>query len=245
MTGRTTAPLVLRSALERFCVAQARARGQIADAAFVSIAETSQLEPVWLGPGEQERFAGLVVPKRRRDWLAGRLAAKLALTRLLGHETPRDLDVLPAESGAPVVHRLTRPLHDVGVSLVHSHDLAGALAWRGDGAPLGLDLERVEPLADGVLSLALTAPELAYVHRRPGPVRDVRALRLWTAKEAVLKSRRVGLRWPLRSVRVVPAPGSSEWAAEAVEPGTGSVSTFEVVTGARGGHVVAIAFPTG
>ncbi len=244
MNRSTTASPALRSALERFCVTHARDRVQDAAAAFVSISETAQLEPAWLGPRERERLTALRVAKRRRDWLAGRRAAKVALARLLGDEAPGELDVIPEESGAPVVHRLTRRLGGVGVSLVHSHDLAGALAWRGDEAGPGLDLERVEPLSDGVLALALDTAELAYVHRGGGLVRDVRALRLWTAKEAVLKSRKVGLRWPLRSVRVDPAPGHPEWTAEAVEPGTGAVSAFEVVTEARGGHVVAVAFPT-
>jgi 4'-phosphopantetheinyl transferase EntD len=236
---------VLRSQLERFCVAQARARGHVAEAAFVSISETAHLEPAWLGPGERDRLVQLVVPKRRRDWLAGRRAAKLALTRLLGSDAPGDLDVLPAEGGAPVVHRRARPLAGVGVTVVHSRDLAGAIAWRGHEGGPGLDLEAVEPLPDRVLSLALSAAELAFVNCSFAASRDVRALRLWTAKEAVLKSCRVGLRWPLRSVRVDPAAGRSQWLAEAVDPGTGAVSAFEVVTGARGGHVVAVAFPTG
>jgi phosphopantetheinyl transferase len=243
VSGSATASPALRSALEHLCVAHARDRGHDAAAAFVSISETAQLEPTWLGPREHERLGELRVPKRRRDWLAGRRAAKVALTRLLGTELPGELDVLPAPGGAPVVHRLTRPLHGVGVSIGHSHDLAGALAWRGEGTGPGLDLEHVEPLSEGVLSLAFGTAELAYVHCGAGAARDVRALRLWTAKEAILKSLEVGLRWPLRSVRVDPAPGRPTWAARAVEPGTGSVSVFEIVTEARGGHVVAVAFP--
>jgi 4'-phosphopantetheinyl transferase len=231
------------SALERFCATHAEDRGHDVAAVFVSISETAQLEPAWLGRGERERLARLQIAKRRSDWLAGRRAAKVALTRLLGYEAPRDLDVLPAESGAPVVHRLERPLPGVGVSLVHSHDLAGALAWRGDGAGPGLDLERVEPLHDALLALALNASELAYVNRGAGRMRTVRALRLWTAKEAALKSRGVGLRWPLRSVCIEPAAGRVEWAAEAVEPATGAVSAFEVVSEPHGGYVVAVAFP--
>jgi 4'-phosphopantetheinyl transferase len=231
------------SALERFCATHAEDRGHDVAAAFVSISETAQLEPTWLGPRERERLAGLRIAKRRRDWLSGRRAAKVALARLLGDEAPGELDVIPAESGAPVVHRRMRPLPGVGVSLVHSHDLAGALAWRGDGAGPGLDLERVEPLHDGLLALALNPVELAYVNRGTGPMRTVRALRLWTAKEAVLKSRGVGLRWPLRSVHVEPAVGRLEWAAEAVEPATGTVSAFEVVSEPHGGYVVAVAFP--
>jgi 4'-phosphopantetheinyl transferase len=243
VNGTGTASSVLRSALERLCVEHARDRGQDAAAAFVSITETARLEPVWLGPRERERLACLRVAKRRRDWLAGRRAAKIALARLLGDEARGQLDVLPAGSGAPVVHGTANPLAGVGVSLVHSHDLAGALAWRGDGAGPGLDLERVQPVPEGVLSLALDAAELAYVRGCTASARDMRALRLWTAKEAVLKSRGVGLRWPLRSVHVHPAPWRPAWSAEAVEPGTGAASAFEVVTAARGGHVVAVAFP--
>jgi phosphopantetheinyl transferase len=230
------------SALERFCQTHAEDRGHDLAAAFVSISETAQLEPSWLGPRECERLGGLRNAKRRRDWLAGRRATKLALTRLLGSEAPAELDVLSAESGAPEVHRLKGPLPGIGVSIVHSHDLAGALAWRGEGAGPGLDLERVEPLYDAMLALALNAAELAYVDRGAGPLRTVRALRIWTAKEAVLKSRGVGLRWPLRSVRVEPV-ARLPWAAEAAEPATGTVSTFEIVGEPHGDYVVSVAFP--
>jgi 4'-phosphopantetheinyl transferase len=231
------------SALERFCETHAEDRGLDLAAAFVSISETAQLEPSWLGPRERRRLAGFQIAKRRRDWLAGRRAAKVALTRLLGDEAPCELDVLPGASGAPEVHGLTRPLSPVGVSIVHSYDLAGALAWRGDRGGPGLDLERVEPLHDAMLALALNEAELGYVNRGAGSMRTVRALRLWTAKEAVLKSRGVGLRWPLRSVRVEPAAGRLAWAAEAAEPATGTVSTFEVVGEPHGGYVVSVAFP--
>jgi phosphopantetheinyl transferase len=229
--------------LERFCTRHAQDRGHDVAAAFVFISETAQLEPAWLGPRERDRLAGFRIEKRRRDWLAGRRAAKLALARLLGDEATGELEVLPAESGAPVVHARTGPLPAVGVSLVHSHDLAGALAWRGDGAGPGLDLEHVEPLHEALLGLALNAAELAYVDSSAEPLRTVRALRLWTAKEAVLKSRAVGLRWPLRSVRVEPSAGLLQWAAEAVEPKTGAVSAFEVVTEPHDGYVVAVAWP--
>ena len=206
------------AALEHFCARQAQDRGHDVAAAFVSISDTAQLEPAWLGPRERERLAGFRIEKRRRDWLAGRRAAKVALARLLSDEVADELDVLPAESGAPVVHRQAGPLPRLGVTLAHSHDLAGALAWRGDGAGLGLDLEHVEPLHEALLALAFNAEELGYLDRGAGSLRTVRALRLWTAKEAVLKSRAVGLRWPLRSVRVEPVAGRLEWRAQAVEP---------------------------
>jgi 4'-phosphopantetheinyl transferase EntD len=234
---------MIATELERFCSRHAQDRGQEVAAAFVSIAETAELEPTWLGPRERERLAGFRFEKRRRDWLAGRRAAKIALARLLGDEMAGDLDVLPAESGAPVVHGWTGPLPGIGVSLVHSHDLAGALAWRGDGAGPGLDLEHVEPLHEALLALALNASELAYVDHGAEPLRTVRALRLWTAKEAVLKSQAVGLRQPLRSVRVEPVAALLQWAAEAIEPATGAVSAFEVVTEPHGSYVVAVAFP--
>jgi phosphopantetheinyl transferase len=234
---------VSAATLERFCTWHARERGHDVAAAFVSISETAELEPAWLGPRERERLAGFRIEKRRRDWLAGRRAAKVALARLLGDEPSRELEVLPAESGAPVVHGRTGPLPGIGVSLVHSHDLAGALAWRGDRVGPGLDLEHVEPLHEALLALALNASELAYVDRGAEPLRTVRALRLWTAKEAVLKSQAVGLRRPLRSVRVEPVAALLQWAAEAVEPATGVVSAFEVVTEPHGNYVVAVAFP--
>ena len=61
----------------------------------------------WLTAREQERLAGFRFDKRKRDWLLGRWAAKVALLGVSGL-SQRDLQRLEigtAPSGAPISRR--------------------------------------------------------------------------------------------------------------------------------------------
>ncbi|WUH89475.1 4'-phosphopantetheinyl transferase superfamily protein [Streptomyces sp. NBC_00433] len=96
-------------------------------------------------PGELAEAAALG-PARRREYLAGRFAAKEALLKVLGRGlfqgvAPRDIAVLRRPEGAPAVTlggSAARAAADLGldafaVSLSHKDDLVAAVAagWRG------------------------------------------------------------------------------------------------------------------
>ena len=106
------------------------------------------------------------------------------------------------------------------VSLSLSHRAGRALAVVA-AAPtiVGCDLELVEPRSGAFIREWLAAPEQALVAGLAGVARDRIVNGLWTAKEAVAKVRREGLRLDVRHAVVdVPPPGPG-WRALRVQFG--------------------------
>jgi len=67
----------------------------------------------YLSPDEEASYRALKAPKRRREWLAGRLSAKILLARKLaetGHRVaPPDILIEAGEGGAPSWRTRRRP----------------------------------------------------------------------------------------------------------------------------------------
>ncbi|MEU1758690.1 4'-phosphopantetheinyl transferase family protein [Micromonospora sp. NPDC005686] len=86
------------------------------------------------------------------------------------------------------------------VSLSHAEAVvAAALSW---DVPVGVDVERLRPLADraGLARTALSDVEQRSVDEAPEALRDARVLRFWTRKEAVAKALGTGLATDLRAI---------------------------------------------
>ncbi|MEU8567824.1 hypothetical protein AB0C51_05540 [Streptomyces pathocidini] len=84
-------------------------------------------EPAYELLGRRERAHAETLPAwRRREWCAGRLTARAALTLHWG-EPPRGLDILPAPDGAPVLVQDLHGVHEVqgGQDLHEVHDPHG------------------------------------------------------------------------------------------------------------------------
>lgn len=118
-----------------------------------------------------------------RDWLAGELGcARNAIT------VSRDVHGRP---------RLNAPQADVDVSWSHSGE--GLLIALGAGVEVGVDLERLRP-RPRALELAhrfFHASEAAWLAALPDTARDIAFIRLWCAKEAVLKAHGRGIAFGL------------------------------------------------
>jgi phosphopantetheine--protein transferase-like protein len=134
-------------------------------------------------------------PRRRRQWLAGRVAAKDAVRAWLQRERgieavwPQEFTVVNDEAGAPRLRaNVTATLpQDLQVSLAHKGKLAVAIV--GERA-VGIDLERIEPREPGFLEMAFSSPELVLL---AGPDPDTEYTRGWVAKEVVAKAAGTGL----------------------------------------------------
>lgn len=184
------------------------------------------MAPVGLLNGrEQARLAALRVEKRRHDWLLGRWTAKhlLQATMMETGQLPVTLDRIEIgndAAGAPFA-RLVDPEADavpaerlpVSLSISHSGDRAFcAVHWheaslRGemdaDGADatvVGCDIERIEPRDASFVRAYFTGAESAAVAAAPASLCPLLVTALWSAKEAVLKAWRVGLRVDTRAV---------------------------------------------
>ncbi len=186
----------------------------------------------WLSEAELRHLEGLVVVKRRRDWLLGRWAAKgLVLAylhaSLRAAPHPTDLSIEAGEDGAP------RLLHDgppLSVSISHSHGRA-LCAIADGGVDVGVDLERIEPRSEAFVDDFFTPSEIAWIHAGSARERDRRATTLWSAKEAALKALRLGLTVDTRSVRCRAGARSRDWSSLHVEAADHSLDGWWRVAG--------------
>jgi 4'-phosphopantetheinyl transferase len=147
---------------------------------------------------ESEGLRTLRTPKRRRDRLAGRLAAKRLIAEILGEQEGRALPlsevlVLNAQDGSPYCASWTDPRMPC-LSISHSRGSAAA-ALSKPGARIGVDLEAVEKRPASWTEVFAHPEEQA----RLGSAQE--QTRLWTLKEAALKLLGLGLSVDMRDVR--------------------------------------------
>ncbi|MBW1879697.1 MAG: polyketide synthase dehydratase domain-containing protein, partial [Deltaproteobacteria bacterium] len=146
----------------------------------------------WLTTAEMGELGMRGSQSRQRDWLAGRIAAKRALSRLTGAR-PHTIRILEAESGEPVAEIPNHP--EARVSIAHRDGLAVAMAVsRGR---VGIDLEHIERRSSALSEDWFDPSEQTLVGDDPE-----RQTLVWSIKEAVLKALGVGHSLPPRDVVV-------------------------------------------
>jgi phosphopantetheinyl transferase len=151
-------------------------------AAIASLASSS------LAPEERDAWEALRSPRRRREWLMGRLAAKDAVRRHLesaggGVGIGREAIAILADAwGRP--HVAGPP---IAIAIAHTRGVAAAVAGATrDG--LGLDIERLDRRRGDYERAAFSDEERRRLEAGPAQERAARALRLFCAKEAVAKA---------------------------------------------------------
>ena len=174
-----------------------------------------------LSPAEEARLAEFTVVKRRRDWLLGRWTAKELVRTVLAEQfsvpvAPADVIVMADPDGAPFVALavdcgpLPQGRQPWSLSISHSRGVAFCalmLNQEGDAHAIGADIEFIEARADNFVRDFFTADEMALVRQTPPGQHDVVITAVWSAKEAVLKALRTGLRLDTRQVQcLIPGP---------------------------------------
>jgi len=158
----------------------------------------------WLSDREREVLAGLTVIKRRSDWRLGRWTAKCLvraqLDRRFGIHEYGDIEVRAAPDGAPDVY-VRGEVAPVTLSISHSNGVA-LCALAVCEMRLGCDTELIEARTEAFVADYFSSEERGVVARMPIWHRPLAATLIWSAKESVLKARRVGLRHDTRSVVV-------------------------------------------
>ncbi len=141
-----------------------------------------------LSPDEARLLSAFTYPKRRLEWLGGRLAAKHGLSRLLLTEPApacqyRDLSLLPDSSGRPALHDFQPQGPTPAVSISHSRDYAAALVVASGDC--GIDIQHKSAQLANVQERFAAAEELTVLQQIDDL--NTRLGLLWTAKEAVKK----------------------------------------------------------
>ncbi len=170
-----------------------------------------------LSARERERYERLRFPRRQREWLLGRYAAKVLLSRVeedLAGRSLAEIEILNEESGAPFV--VVDGERRAGtLSISHRAGLA-FVAWDPCGGLLGVDVERVEARFPGFEEDFFTDRERAALSVFLDERHVLGVTLVWSLKEAVLKALRQGLRLDTRrvEVRLPPTfPVAQDWQA--------------------------------
>jgi len=150
-----------------------------------------------LSPSEAAAYAAFRIEKRRKEWLAGRLAAKFLLAETDGIypcAAERAAGIYPRAAGtkSPDAYEIG---HDAFgrpscggrlLSISHSNGWALAALKPGENSFLGADLEITEPRHPAWYRDYFNKSEL------PEPEPSA-ATRIWTIKEALMKALGLGL----------------------------------------------------
>ncbi len=147
--------------------------------------------------GEREAYQAMN-PRRQRQWLMGRIAAKDAVRgELAGPDDKTAGGVYPAQivienddNGRPYVVSEVPGTEPLLISLAHTESLGVAIV--GEGVPVGIDVEPIEGRHDRFDEMVLT-PDERHLLPEDGPSRDLARTRLWCVKEAAAKAAGTGL----------------------------------------------------
>ena len=170
----------------------------------------------WLTADERSHVGSIRFTKRRNEYMTRRWTTKQAVSAVLDIDrSSRSLariEVRHHAGGAPFVLLDQEPA-GVDVSMSDRSGWAVCLvgpAGRAGSGTLGIDLEVVEPRSDRFVDDFFTDAERSHVRSlADADDRHEAANLIWSAKEAGLKVRQVGLRADTRSVEVDLSDGTS------------------------------------
>jgi phosphopantetheinyl transferase len=177
----------------------------------------------FLSASEQRTYDTLRFPKRREEWLLGRWTAKQLLRRSLESYQGLSLSAISVRAdpdGAPYLSVQGEGRLPASLSISHRAGRAVCALSPALSPSIGVDLERVEPRPRAFVEDFFTAQEAARVWACAPERRDTLVTTIWSAKEAVLKAFREGLRVDTRTVEVRHVAGLDADLPSAVEGGT-------------------------
>ncbi|MFN0071190.1 MAG: 4'-phosphopantetheinyl transferase family protein [Chloroflexota bacterium] len=189
----------------------------------------------FLAPDEHELAARVRLQRNRQRWIVARGTLRMLLGRYLD-TNPRLIELTYSPQGKP---SLVSPDDvDLRFNLSHADDLA--LFAFSIGRDLGVDLEHCRP-DDQEMPVAerlFTLEETAYIATHDGCDRQRAFLRCWTAKDAYLKARGLGLTTAARNhVRVLRADeiiAPRDWVVTQLDPTPDTIGMLAVHGPTRG-----------
>lgn len=163
--------------------------------------DRDRLARTMLSAGERSIWNGMDAgPKRKSEWLFGRIAAKEAVRELLcdraGISVTLDgIEIAADQRGRPLVQGTwtTELARRPAVTISHTGGVAAAMAVLDSALSIGIDIELCARRRRRFEMAAFTAEERQLVATVPEGDRDEWHLRLWCAKEAASKALGCGL----------------------------------------------------
>ncbi|MBT6491583.1 MAG: SDR family NAD(P)-dependent oxidoreductase [Deltaproteobacteria bacterium] len=211
MRGYRTATLRTLSTRERF--EPVRAQAEVPDWVRINIADVDAMLDAdlrgtvkkYLSGEEITRFDTLKTQKRKRDWLAGRIAAKRLIREArFGKEGAiipyGAISILPDHLGAPTIVIVGEGISDSRVSISHSGSMAAAMYCAESNVLPGIDVEIIEPRHDSWADGYFTKAERLWADQANN--RDRALTAAWAIKEAYLKAIGIGARADFRDIDV-------------------------------------------
>ncbi len=193
-----------------------------------------------LSPDERARAARFRFAEHRTAFVAGRGAQREILARYTGL-APHALVYSESKYGKQSLAGAAASL-DIRYNVSNSGDLA--LFALTVGREIGVDLEKLKPMPDGldIAQRFFSAPENEIFAALDPSVRDLAFFNCWTRKEAYIKAVGEGLSMPLDRFDVAFQPGeparllrtrgdeaeAARWSMLALDPGPGYVGALAV-----------------
>ena len=180
-----------------------------------------------LDPEERAQHRRFATADLARAFAMRRAARRVILARTLGCAPPQ-VTIETGPQGKPSC---------TGLAFSAAHSAGRAVVAVAHAGPLGVDIERLRPLdLDLMARRVLSIGEQALIEPLDADRRGAALIRLWTAKEAVLKAEGTGLDLDRLPSIEVPA------LAEAWSPVSAGVQ-WQVSTSEVEGYAVALAAP--
>ena len=211
MRGYRTATLRTLSTRERF--EPIRAQVEVPDWVRINISDVDTMLDAdlrgtvkkYLSGEEIARFDTLKTQKRKRDWLAGRIAAKRLIREARfgkdGAIIPYGaISILPDHLGAPTIVIVGEGISDSKVSISHSGSMAAAMYCAEPNVLPGIDVEVIEPRHDSWADGYFTKAEREWADQADN--RDRALTAAWAIKEGYLKAIGIGARADFRDIEV-------------------------------------------
>ncbi|VUD47114.1 Narbonolide/10-deoxymethynolide synthase PikA2, modules 3 and 4 [Thalassocella blandensis] len=163
---------------------------------------------------EERREYESLPPRRKRQWLAGRIAAKDAIRHTIWQRDgvselfPKELIIESDEFGKPIAKSNISETYKnhLQISIAHKDKIAVAIAHEN---AVGIDIECIEAKSDNFVTVSMASDELKFIETGSTceATKDEIVTRMWSAKEAVAKKLGTGLQGKPKSFVVEEVEG--------------------------------------
>ena len=186
----------------------------------------------WLSSDEQDYMKRFRFPKRRHEWLSGRIAAKHCLLQIKEGQNPslraKTFSILPDEHGQPIVSSApTSYLRKISIS--HSHQYAVAIAA---DRSCGIDIQKIGSQILTVQDRIATTAEISLVQKLLSGDMQTSLTLIWTIKEALKKHKlpdQPGIFEAIVIEQIYPDDRQDSWRAECRLTATNRYQTVKAV----------------